>query len=52
MQEVFKKKLTGMMKAKVSKKPWIADVLVADFPVGCKRLTPGPGEFCAYVRAC
>ena len=44
MQEVFQKKLTAMMRAKVSKKPWIADVLVADFPVGCKRLTPGPGN--------
>jgi hypothetical protein len=43
MQDVFQKKLTGMMKDKLSKKPWVADVLVADFPVGCKRLTPGPG---------
>ncbi|KAI0948890.1 hypothetical protein AcW1_008635 [Taiwanofungus camphoratus] len=31
-----------MMK-KLAKKPWIADHLIPDFPVACRRLTPGPG---------
>lgn len=32
----------GMLK-KLAKKPWIAEHLIPDFPVACRRLTPGPG---------
>ncbi|KAJ8480894.1 hypothetical protein ONZ51_g6367 [Trametes cubensis] len=28
---------------KLAKKPWIAENLIPDFPVSCRRLTPGPG---------
>ncbi|EIW55631.1 FAD/NAD-P-binding domain-containing protein [Trametes versicolor FP-101664 SS1] len=27
----------------LAKKPWIAEHLIPDFPVSCRRLTPGPG---------
>ncbi|KAJ3998171.1 hypothetical protein F5050DRAFT_1567772, partial [Lentinula boryana] len=32
-----------IMKQKLSKKPWIAEHLIPDFSVACRRLTPGPG---------
>jgi len=32
-----------MMEEKLKKKPWIAEHLIPDFPVACRRLTPGPG---------
>ncbi|PSR70625.1 hypothetical protein PHLCEN_2v13485 [Hermanssonia centrifuga] len=38
-REVFK---ANMLK-RLAKKPWIADHLVPDFGVACRRLTPGPG---------
>ncbi|KAI0942198.1 hypothetical protein AcW1_002883 [Taiwanofungus camphoratus] len=31
------------MRRKLVKKPWIADLLIPDWPVCCRRLTPGPG---------
>ncbi|KAF8167543.1 FAD/NAD-binding domain-containing protein [Crassisporium funariophilum] len=31
------------MRQKLARKPWIADHIVPDFGVGCRRLTPGPG---------
>ncbi|KAI0372040.1 FAD/NAD-P-binding domain-containing protein [Pilatotrama ljubarskyi] len=31
------------MEKKLAKKPWIAEHLIPDFPVACRRLTPGPG---------
>ncbi|KAJ3518017.1 hypothetical protein NLJ89_g144 [Agrocybe chaxingu] len=31
------------MLTKLEKKPWIADHLIPNFPVACRRLTPGPG---------
>ncbi|CCL98306.1 uncharacterized protein FIBRA_00300 [Fibroporia radiculosa] len=34
---------TSHMKKKLSKKPWIADYLIPDFGVACRRLTAGPG---------
>ncbi|KAJ3753930.1 FAD/NAD-binding domain-containing protein [Lentinula raphanica] len=32
-----------IMKKKLAKKPWIAEHLIPDFSVACRRLTPGPG---------
>ncbi|EIW53862.1 FAD/NAD-P-binding domain-containing protein [Trametes versicolor FP-101664 SS1] len=31
------------MERKLAKRPWIAEKLIPDFPVACRRLTPGPG---------
>ncbi|KAL1943924.1 hypothetical protein VTO73DRAFT_3742 [Trametes versicolor] len=31
------------MKKRLAKKPWIAEHLIPDFRVGCRRITPGPG---------
>ncbi|KAL4250051.1 FAD-binding Monooxygenase Superfamily protein [Abortiporus biennis] len=31
------------MKERLAKKPWIADHLIPEFAVACRRLTPGPG---------
>ncbi|KAF8913205.1 hypothetical protein CPB84DRAFT_1670651 [Gymnopilus junonius] len=39
VREEFKKS----MLQKLAKKPWIADHIVPDFAVCCRRLTPGPG---------
>ncbi|KAF9886968.1 hypothetical protein FE257_010709 [Aspergillus nanangensis] len=36
------------MKAKLESKPRVAEALTPQWPVGCKRLTPGPG----YLEAC
>lgn len=43
MQEIFAAKFTEVMKEKTVRKPEILDALLPDFPVGCKRLSPGPG---------
>ncbi|WDK22961.1 hypothetical protein CGRA01v4_14252 [Colletotrichum graminicola] len=50
------------MKEKLEAKPEIAEKLIPDFPVACKRLTPGPGyleclladnvDFCSQELAC
>jgi hypothetical protein len=42
-QEGFRVKLTGQMRGKTKSKPQVAEAMLPDFPVGCKRLTPGPG---------
>ncbi|KAI0272691.1 hypothetical protein BC834DRAFT_949171 [Gloeopeniophorella convolvens] len=42
-REMFKQD----MREKLAKKPWIADFIIPDFAVGCRRLTPGPG----YLKA-
>ncbi|KZT37069.1 FAD/NAD(P)-binding domain-containing protein [Sistotremastrum suecicum HHB10207 ss-3] len=39
-----------MMQKKLEKKPWIADSIIPDFPVACRRLTPGPGYLEALVE--
>ncbi|KAI0721757.1 FAD/NAD-P-binding domain-containing protein [Fomitopsis betulina] len=31
------------MRKKLAKKPWIADQIIPDYGVACRRLTPGPG---------
>lgn len=31
------------MQGRLSKKPEIFEALVPDYPVGCRRITPGPG---------
>jgi cation diffusion facilitator CzcD-associated flavoprotein CzcO len=38
-RELFK----GIMQQKLAKKPWIAEHLIPDFAVACRRLTPAPG---------
>ncbi|KXN90086.1 Putative sterigmatocystin biosynthesis monooxygenase stcW [Leucoagaricus sp. SymC.cos] len=38
-QEEFKKD----MLQRLAKRPWIADHLIPDFSIACRRLTPGPG---------
>ncbi|KAH8099899.1 hypothetical protein BXZ70DRAFT_1008869 [Cristinia sonorae] len=35
--------ISHFMKKRLEKKPWIAEHLIPDFPVACRRLTPGPG---------
>ncbi|KAI0644768.1 FAD/NAD-P-binding domain-containing protein [Trametes meyenii] len=32
-----------LMEQKLAAKPWLAEKLIPDFPVSCRRLTPGPG---------
>lgn len=43
LQEIFSKKFSEMMRTKTMTKPHIAEALIPDFPVGCRRITPGPG---------
>lgn len=45
-QKAFKE---NMLK-QLAKKSWIADHLVPDFSVGCRRLTPGPGYLNSLTR--
>ncbi|OBZ65862.1 putative sterigmatocystin biosynthesis monooxygenase stcW [Grifola frondosa] len=42
-QAVARALFKANMLKKLAKKPWIADYLMPDFPVACRRLTPGPG---------
>ena len=35
--------LTNIMKKRLERKPWIGDVLIPTFHVGCRRTTPGAG---------
>lgn len=39
----FQKMCEDHMRTKLAKKPEIFKALVPDYPVGCRRLTPGPG---------
>lgn len=41
--------LYARMRDMLASKPEIAATLIPDFPVGCKRLTPGPGYLEALV---
>ncbi|KAI0671631.1 FAD/NAD-P-binding domain-containing protein [Trametes maxima] len=43
LQLQFQADCRKLMQEKLAKKPWIADKLMPDFPVSCRRLTPGPG---------
>ena len=43
MQVGFRKILEQIMHKKLETRPDIARSLIPDFPVACKRLTPGPG---------
>ncbi|THG98259.1 hypothetical protein EW145_g7456, partial [Phellinidium pouzarii] len=43
MQKTAQKAFKDHMIARLQKKPWIADHLMPDFSVTCRRLTPGPG---------
>ncbi|KLO16411.1 FAD/NAD-binding domain-containing protein [Schizopora paradoxa] len=43
MQNGAREAFRALMLKKLAKKPWIADHLMPDFPVACRRLTPGPG---------
>ncbi|KAL1412225.1 hypothetical protein Q8F55_003236 [Vanrija albida] len=43
LQDVFAAKFTQILRHKTAAKPEVGDAILPDFPVGCKRLTPGPG---------
>ncbi|KAJ8508460.1 hypothetical protein ONZ45_g9267 [Pleurotus djamor] len=43
MQVMGRKFFQETMIQRLSKKPWIANHIIPDFPVGCRRLTPGVG---------
>ncbi|KIK70438.1 hypothetical protein GYMLUDRAFT_149970 [Collybiopsis luxurians FD-317 M1] len=43
LQQGARKIFEETMKLKLTKKPWIADHLIPNFSVACRRLTPGPG---------
>ncbi|KAL6821577.1 hypothetical protein V8C40DRAFT_267898 [Trichoderma camerunense] len=42
-QRLAREDFTALMKEKLAKKPHILEVLMPNFSVGCRRLTPGPG---------
>ncbi|KAH8111748.1 FAD/NAD-binding domain-containing protein [Phellopilus nigrolimitatus] len=43
MQNAARQAFKENMIKRLEKKPWIADHLIPDFAVACRRLTPGPG---------
>ncbi|KAI0093155.1 FAD/NAD-binding domain-containing protein [Irpex rosettiformis] len=43
MQQAAREAFKANMLERLAKKPWIADYLIPDFAVACRRLTPGPG---------
>ncbi|KAF5345163.1 hypothetical protein D9758_009669 [Tetrapyrgos nigripes] len=43
MSEQARKLFKEDMIRRLAKKPWIVDLILPEFPVACKRLTPGPG---------
>lgn len=43
LQRQMRETLDKMMREKLCSKPDIAKQIIPDFPVACKRLTPGPG---------
>ncbi|KAE9409300.1 FAD/NAD-P-binding domain-containing protein [Gymnopus androsaceus JB14] len=43
LQQGARKIFGEIMRVKLAKKPWIADHLIPEFSVACRRLTPGPG---------
>ncbi|KAH9841071.1 FAD/NAD-binding domain-containing protein [Rhodofomes roseus] len=42
-QEQRRAEVEAHMRKKLAKKPWIADQVIPDYGVACRRLTPGPG---------
>ncbi|KAJ3795118.1 FAD/NAD-binding domain-containing protein [Lentinula aff. detonsa] len=50
LQQGARKIFEEIMKQKLSKKPWIAEHLIPDFSVACRRLTPGPGYLEAFLE--
>ncbi|KAF9270874.1 FAD/NAD-binding domain-containing protein [Marasmius fiardii PR-910] len=42
-QQMARTQFEEAMLKKLAGKPWIADAIIPDFPVACRRLTPGPG---------
>ncbi|KAK0199132.1 FAD/NAD-binding domain-containing protein [Armillaria mellea] len=43
LQTIAKAAFTEVMVQRLAKKSWIADHIIPDFGVACRRLTPGPG---------
>ncbi|EIN14235.1 FAD/NAD(P)-binding domain-containing protein [Punctularia strigosozonata HHB-11173 SS5] len=43
LQELGREAFAAVMKQRLAKKPWIAEKLIPNFAVACRRLTPGPG---------
>ncbi|KAG7452053.1 FAD/NAD-binding domain-containing protein [Guyanagaster necrorhizus] len=43
LQDIAKAAFKEIMVQRLAKKPWIADHIIPDFGVACRRLTPGPG---------
>uniref|UniRef100_D8PMF7 FAD/NAD(P)-binding domain-containing protein n=1 Tax=Schizophyllum commune (strain H4-8 / FGSC 9210) TaxID=578458 RepID=D8PMF7_SCHCM len=43
VQVQMREQLTEVTKKRLEKKPWIADHLIPEFGVSCRRPTPGPG---------
>lgn len=43
MSEGARKAFTQLMRSRLAKKPELANLLLPEFAVGCRRLTPGPG---------
>ncbi|OSD03668.1 FAD/NAD-P-binding domain-containing protein [Trametes coccinea BRFM310] len=43
MQMAYRDACKQFMEQKLASKPWIKDQIIPDFPVSCRRLTPGPG---------
>ncbi|KAL5511009.1 hypothetical protein ACEPAG_3728 [Sanghuangporus baumii] len=43
LQKQTQKEFKEYMLSKLKKKPWIADYIMPDFSVTCRRITPGPG---------
>lgn len=50
LQKHFRQLFQENMLKKLSKRPWIADHIVPDFPVACRRVTPGPGYLNALCQ--
>jgi hypothetical protein len=42
--------MTGLMKARLKNDPRLCKLIIPEWPVGCRRLTPGEGESRPIVR--
>lgn len=49
MQTAVRADILATMQRKLESKPDVSTTLIPDFPVGCKRMTPGPGYLDALV---
>lgn len=49
LQDGVRADIFATMQRKLAAKPEVGGVLIPDFPVGCKRMTPGPGYLDALV---